>query len=361
MSRAAGDQFARSPSASRSRTRMPSRDSWTGCCAEARASKLARLHEPDEERVELVVLVIAPCPEPRHRLGAEASEHLEPLPENASPLLREVFREDGREAGARQEPAVALEALDGHRGHPLFQSPPLIHRQQRGGHPVAEGETSPRHEHAGALDEDPRLVGDVEKSFLAHHGGEGRAREGKGLGIGADHTHEAAETDEGDQAPRTGRLLGREIDAGHAGGALTGHEAGRTGQPRTDIEHVALRGNARPARQSLDRSQSAVMVLIPAIEVLRGKLSQVLALAAQRVEDLILANWVLSVEDGGRNGTVHAQSLRWSAGSGEPLNPVGACGTTGGVSTLCAEEIRHAMSDAPANPMKAGLEDVVVS
>src|SRR3989454_11276797 len=43
------------------------------------------------------------------------------------------------------------------------------------------------------------------------------------------------------------------------------------------------------------------------------------------------------------------------------LNRVGACGTTGGVSTLCSEEIRHAMSDAAANPLKAGLEDVVVS
>src|SRR2546428_13539565 len=97
MSRAARDRFARCPRASRSRTRMPSRDSWTGCCAEARASKLARLHQPDEERVELVVLVIAPRPEPRHRLGAEASEHLEPLPENASPLLREIGRASCRE------------------------------------------------------------------------------------------------------------------------------------------------------------------------------------------------------------------------------------------------------------------------
>src|SRR5882762_11260853 len=46
---------------------------------------------------------------------------------------------------------------------------------------------------------------------------------------------------------------------------------------------------------------------------------------------------------------------------GAALNRVGACGTTGGVSTLCSEEIRHAMSDAAANPLKAGLEDVVVS
>src|SRR5712692_7051218 len=60
-----------------------------------------------------------------------------------------------------------------------------------------------------------------------------------------------------------------------------------------------------------------------------------------------------------------AESLRRQHASEKPgqgaLNQVGACGTTGGVSTLCAEEIRHAMSDAPANPMKAGLEDVVVS
>src|SRR5882672_6394224 len=176
MSRGARDRFARCPWASRSGTRTPSRDSWTGSCAEARAPELARLDETHEERVELVVLLVASRPEPGHGLGTEAPEHLEPAPENTHPLLGEVLGEDAREAGAREERAVAVLALDAHRGHPLLQPTPLVEGQARGGDPIAEGQASPRSEHTGALIEDACLVGNVQQPFLADHGREGVAR-----------------------------------------------------------------------------------------------------------------------------------------------------------------------------------------
>src|SRR3989442_487599 len=297
MSRAARDRFARSPWVARSGTRRPSRDSWTGSCAEARAAELARLDETHEERVELVVLLVASRPEAGHGLSTEAPEHLEPAPENTHPLLGEVLGEDAREAGAREVHAIAVPALDGHRGHPLLQSPPLVERQARSGDPVAEGQASSRPEHTGALIEDACLVGNVQQPFLADHGREGGAREGKRLGIGADHTHEAAESDERGETSRAGRALGREIDAGDAGRAPGGDEAGRACQPRADVEHAALRRDAGPARKGLHRGQSTVVILVPLVEVFGGKLSQVLALAAQCVEHLLFADRMLPVEE----------------------------------------------------------------
>src|SRR2546428_10492643 len=118
MSRAARDRFARSPWVSKSGTRRPSRDSWTGSCAEARAAELARLDETHEERVELVVLLVASRPEAGHGLSTEAPEPLQPAPENTHPPLGEVLGEDAPEAGAPEGDAIAVPALDGRRRRP---------------------------------------------------------------------------------------------------------------------------------------------------------------------------------------------------------------------------------------------------
>src|SRR5436190_22236390 len=90
-SQAARDRFTRCLWASRSGTRTPSRDSWTGSCAEAPAAELARLDGTHEERVELVVLLAASRPEQGHGLGVEPPVHLEPAPEDTHPLLGEVL------------------------------------------------------------------------------------------------------------------------------------------------------------------------------------------------------------------------------------------------------------------------------
>src|SRR5882672_9192739 len=80
------------------------------------------------------------------------------------------------------------------------------------------------------------------------------------------------------KASRAGRALGREIDGGDAGRAPGGDEAGRAGQPRADVEHVAFRRDGGPTRQGLHRGQSPVVILVPFVEVVGGKPFQVLAL-----------------------------------------------------------------------------------
>src|SRR5437016_14680589 len=115
------------------RTLTPSKNPWPISSAEAPAAELERLDETHEERVELVVLPVASRPEPGHGLGTEPPEHLEPAPEDTHPLLGEIHGEDAREAGAREEPPVAVLGLDAHCGHPLLQPAPFVERQARGG------------------------------------------------------------------------------------------------------------------------------------------------------------------------------------------------------------------------------------
>ena len=148
----------------------------------------------------------------------------------------------------------------------------------------------------------------MQQPFLADDGREGGAREGKRLGIGADHPHEPVESHERGETLRAGRALGREIDAGDAGRASGGDETGRARQPRADVEHVAVRRDASPARQGLHRGQSTVVILVPFVEVFGGKLCRVLALAAQRVEHLLFADGMPPVEElGGGHDAIHGE------------------------------------------------------
>src|SRR3984893_6394398 len=174
-----------------SRSPRRAKSCWPGCCAEAGAAQPARFHEPHEEGVELVVLVIARLPEPRHGVGSEAAEHLEPPPEDGDPFDREVFGSDGDESGAREQRLITFDALERDRGHPLVEPSPLAVAQARGGYPVAERDTPAREEDAPTLGQGLGLVRDMEQALLAHHGGEGTRPEGQYLRIAAHHAHEA--------------------------------------------------------------------------------------------------------------------------------------------------------------------------
>src|SRR5262249_20603795 len=152
--------------------RGTSRNSWTGCSAEPRAPELARLHQPHEERVELIVLVVARRPEAGHRLVAEAAVHAPALAQDRDPRPREVLGLDADEARPPEQAAVGVDAEQAHRGHPLGEAAALAVAEPAQGHPVGEGDAATGGEDARALGQRPSLVGNVEQTLLADHRGE---------------------------------------------------------------------------------------------------------------------------------------------------------------------------------------------
>src|SRR5262249_51209141 len=129
-------------------TAARSKDFSSNSCAESTATEFSRLDQTDEERVELVVLVVAAHAEPRHRVLAESPIHAVALAQNADPLRREVFGLDSGEPRSGEQFAVARSALDVHGGHPLMEPEALTLVEAGRGDPVGEGDAAVGAEHS---------------------------------------------------------------------------------------------------------------------------------------------------------------------------------------------------------------------
>src|SRR5215813_10355677 len=67
-------------------------------------------------------------------------------------------------------------------------------------------------------------------------------------------------------------------------------------QPRAHVEHATGTVDARAAPQRFHGLQSAVVILIEVVEILGTKAPEVLALTAQSVDDLTLADGMTAIE-----------------------------------------------------------------
>src|SRR5262249_53070164 len=143
---------------------------------------------------------------------------------------------------------------------------------------------------ATAFGEGERLVGHVEQTLLAHHRGEGTTPEGQRLRVPAYHADEAAQSHRGGETTRARGAVGAQIDAGHARAPSAGHEAGGPGEPSAQAEAATGADDACAAPQRSHGLQPAVVILIEVVEILGTEAREILALTAQSVDDLPLAD-----------------------------------------------------------------------
>src|SRR5262249_46527676 len=90
--------------------------------AEASATKLAGVHQPDEERVERVVLAPARLTEAPHGVFSQRAVHHQSLRQDRAPLIGQILGMDGVKARSPEQRAVAMQGLQGDRGHPFVES-----------------------------------------------------------------------------------------------------------------------------------------------------------------------------------------------------------------------------------------------
>src|SRR5262245_48044982 len=119
-------------------TRSRSKSFSISSSTEARAAEAARLHQPDEERVELVVFVVARLAETPHGVLPQSPIHVEALAQDGDPLRGEILGQDADEASAREERAIAGHGLKARRRHPRREPAPLAVLQTRRCDPVTE-------------------------------------------------------------------------------------------------------------------------------------------------------------------------------------------------------------------------------
>src|SRR5882724_11147450 len=220
--------------------------------------------------MELVVLQILRFAQARHPVRAQGPVHLEPLPHDRPPLRGQVLRLDRREAGAPEQPAIALEGLQCRGRHPLPELPALPIAQSRVGDPVGEGEPPVPDQDAVALLEHRGLVGDVHERLLAETGVEGAAREGERRRVPANDRH-ARLAHEAVEPGGAGRAARVELERGDGRAPAARQEPGGSAEARADVEDPAGEADAGPARQSVDGGQAPVVVLVELEEGLGGQ------------------------------------------------------------------------------------------
>ena len=208
----------------------------------------------------------------------------------------------------------------------------------------------------------------MEQALLADGGVEGAVAKGQDLGVAADGPHACLEAHQAAQ-PRAPRAPpGVEVERGDARAEACGEEARGAGEPRANVEDAAAGSDAGAAREGLHRGETAVVVLVQRVEVVGRQPGADLALATERVEHLGRADGMAVVEiDDARTEVGHRLTLPARAPRGRvevpptvwykkavSIRPIHAQRSAEGAMT-------NAGAEAGAPPMKAGLEDVVVS
>lgn len=272
---------------------------------EAAAAEPARGHLGDEHPIKLHIPAMAVFAQVLLRLVGKPLIHGKACLEDRRPGGGKVVVLHAGKACLAEARDIGLRRQERAAGNAFVQRGARRRRKRRPRHQVGEAKPPTRAQHTEALAEQRPLVRNVQEGFLRQGDVEALIGQGQARRVAADEAHTILQADTaGKPVGAHDTALGK-IDAGHVGAQSMCNQPRRATHAGADVQNAAAGGDAGALGQRDRRIDAAIVVLVVRVEILGPQPLRIVPGAAERPQDLRLADRMRVV----KGGDLHAVRL----------------------------------------------------